>query len=660
VNRVRLAGAILGIALGIAALPVVAAPTLPDWLKQLQSLPLPPHDDQTNAVQLLDETEVTFQPDGTQRTLQRSAFRILRREGQQHGTATAHYNKDGKVLRMKGWSLPAQGKPFDADMKDSIETALVPGTESALITTARMKVMAIPASNPGSLVGYEIETVSRPAIVGEKWAPQFGLPVVRARMTVRLPPGWSFRANWFNGEPVAPQSLGQGAWRWELQDLPAIKGEAAMPDMAQLARYMVLAIDTPAAERSSFRDWNAMGRWFSGLLAARSEVTPELTGLVSSRAQGTANLFDRIKTLAESVQKDVRYVQVALDATGYQPRPPGEVLKTGYGDCKDKANLLRLLLEQIGVRSQLVLVNTDRGIVRADGVPAAVFNHAVIAIQLPADVPDSVRNSLSLVGDGKDALLLFDPTDDMTPFGRVGEHLRAGELLLVGSDGARLVHAPAGQPADNGVDRSVTMRLAADGSLSGEVRETWRGVWASRERGNAKTASHDQDLKRPVEQRLAGAVGNYRIEAASVSNRDSIDKPFEWQYSITARDYAKVAGDLLLVRPRVLGSKASAFLDTGEPRVNAVAFEVTHLDTDVMKVEIPPGYVVESLPEAVNRDIGFVAYRSRTRLEGRTLVYERSFEQKELDLPLERVPALRELYAAIDRDERAMAVLKKP
>lgn len=649
-----IAAAVLAAAVSSAA----AAP--PAWLKQLQSQPLPSHDDKTNAVQLLDETELTFLPDGSQHRVQRSAFRILRREGQRYGTASAGYNKDGKVVRMKGWSLPETGKPFEVDMKDAIETALVPGHEGSLITTVRMKMMAIPASAPGSLVGYEIETVSRPEIVSETWAPQFELPVVQARLTVSLPQGWSYHAKWFNGEAVAPTTHGAGTWRWEMSNLPAIKGEPAMPQVSSLARHMALSIEAPATARSSFRDWNEMGRWFNGLVSERSQMTPELAQLITARSEGKTTLLDRIKALSEAVQKDVRYVQVSLDATGYQPRAPGEVLKTGYGDCKDKANMLRLMLEQIGVRSHLVLVNTRRDAVRPDAVPSAIFDHAVIAIQLPPDLPAEVKGTLSLLGEEEGrSLLLFDPTDDLTPFGRVGQHLRAGELLLLTDDGAHLVHAPAGSPADNGVDRKVTMKLAADGSLSGEVRETWRGVWASLERERAESASHNQDLKRPVEQRLAGYVANYHIESATVANRDVVDKPFEWQYSFTARDYAKVAGDLLMVRPRVVGSKSSRVLDTGEPRVHPVAVDATHLDSDLMRVEIPAGYVVESLPEAVNVDIGFAAYRSRTRVEGGALVYERTFEQKELDLPLERVAALRDLYAAIDRDERSMAVLKK-
>jgi hypothetical protein len=364
--------------------------------------------------------------------------------------------------------------------------------------------------------------------------------------------------------------------------------------------------------------------------------------------------------LSEAVQKDVRYVQVALGTSGYQPRSPLEVLRTGYGDCKDKANYLRLMLQQVGVESHLVLVNTRQGVLREDSPPGARFDHAVIAIRLPSDLPASVLSGLAMIGDGsRGSLLLFDPTDELTPFGRVGEHLHAGHVLLVKDGSAQLVPAPTGVPAENGVDKTMTMKLGADGSLTGDVHESWRGVWANYERGRLFAASENSDLKKPVERRLAGSIANYLIASATVTSLATIEHPFEWRYSFTAPGYAKFAGELMMVRPRVLGLKAEGFLDTGKPRRNPVLFDAVHLDRDTIRITLPPEYVVDTLPEPLSLDVGFAVYRSQTRVEGNTLIYERSFEQKELAVPLSEVNALKELYGTIDRDERALLVLKK-
>ena len=51
-------------------------------------------------------------------------------------------------------------------------------------------------------------------------------------------------------------------------------------------------------------------------------------------------------------------------------------------------------------------------------------------------------------------------------------------------------------------------------------------------------------------------MATYQITKAAIGNLDVRDLPFEFQYSFVVRAYAKPAGDLLLVRPRVLGEKA--------------------------------------------------------------------------------------------------------
>jgi hypothetical protein len=109
----------------------------------------------------------------------------------------------------------------------------------------------------------------------------------------------------------------------------------------------------------------------------------------------------------------------------------------------------------------------------------------------------------------------------------------------------------------------------------------------------------------------------------------------------------------------VVGSKAESFLDDGEQRRNPVAYDSTHRDVDTMRIELPPGYKVESLPEPMNLATPFATYRRSTRIEAGALVYERVLELNALDIPLSQVEALREFQREIRRDERAMAVLKK-
>jgi hypothetical protein len=62
---------------------------------------------------------------------------------------------------------------------------------------------------------------------------------------------------------------------------------------------------------------------------------------------------------------------------------------------------------------------------------------------------------------------------------------------------------------------------------------------------------------------LTHSLGTFQILKAAVANKSVITAPLEWHYTLQADRYAKVAGDLLLVRPRVMGSQASGLLETG-------------------------------------------------------------------------------------------------
>jgi hypothetical protein len=63
------------------------------------------------------------------------------------------------------------------------------------------------------------------------------------------------------------------------------------------------------------------------------------------------------------------------------------------------------------------------------------------------------------------------------------------------------------------------------------------------------------------------------------------DRPFEWNYTLEAPNYAKTAGDLLLVRPRVLGNQSSALLETKEPRQYPIEFDGPEHDRDVFEID---------------------------------------------------------------------------
>lgn len=117
-------------------------------------------------------------------------------------------------------------------------------------------------------------------------------------------------------------------------------------------------------------------------------------------------------------------------------------------------------------------------------------------------------------------------------------------------------------------------------------------------------------------------------------------------------------GDLLLVRPRVIGTKAEGFMETKEPREFPVEFDGPVQDTDRFEITLPPGYGVDELPPPVDLDYGFASYHAKTEVEGNVIDDWRTFEVKQLSVPVSQAEGLKKFYRLVSGDERNTVVLK--
>jgi hypothetical protein len=639
--------------------PVSRAGDAPSWMHALTSAPVPDHDNKTDAVLLYSEDIVTVQGNGKIKHLTRRAFKILRVGGKEHGTAVAYIDAETKILSMKGWCIPAQGKDYEVKEKDAIETSLPGVANGELISDLRAKLLLIPASDPGNIVGYEIEQEERLYILQEEWLFQSSLPAREARLTLNLPSGWEYNVTWINYPEVKPTLTSPAQSQWVVSDVKAIRAEDDMPPWKGVAGQMLLSLLPPGdSQKKGFLSWAEMGKWEADLSQSRRDPSPEIKQKVAELTAKAPTTLAKMLALASFVQHDIRYVAIELGIGGLQPHPARDIYSHRYGDCKDKATLLSSMLKEIGVDSYFFDINTRRGGLGAQS-PAKLgwFNHEILAIRLPDDLKDpSLAAILTPPKIGR--ILIFDPTDDMTPFGQLSGSLQASYGLLVTADGGELLRLPQLSPETSGLRRSGKLTLSPSGTLSGEVQEVRLGDSGAYQRYVLRTTTQDKDRIKPIETALSHSLASFQITKASIGNLTVQDQPFIYNYSFTADRYAKPAGNLLIVRPRVLGNKSSDILERKEPRQYPVEFDGPQQDIDVYEITLPAGYEVDELPPPTDADYSFASYHSKTEVQGNVLRYKRTYEIKELSVPTSQLNDLKALYRIIASDERNTAVLK--
>ncbi len=152
---------------------------------------------------------------------------------------------------------------------------------------------------------------------------------------------------------------------------------------------------------------------------------------------------------------------MAIGAGGWVPAPAHEVLARGWGDCKEKSNLLVELLAAAGIRAHLVLLHAgDGGMVERELATPFVFNHCIVAAEMGADVAAGDP----VVG----GLLLVDPTSIEPGIVWLPPFCQGRPVLLVDGERSRWLEVPDRFELE-GRALEVRGRIGADGELVGEA-----------------------------------------------------------------------------------------------------------------------------------------------------------------------------------------------
>lgn len=629
----------------------------PDWLRAAAAAPLPKYPDEAKAVVLLLDETVTIQPNGDDIDHFRIAYKILRSSGRDRGTLDVEFGHDTKISIMKGWCIPATGKEMGVTEKDAVEK----GRFSEIIYfDDRDKVLNVPAPEPGNVIGFEYETLDRPYLQQQFWNFQGEDPVRQARFTLQVPADWEYNVRWVNHSEVSAQQDGPNQWHWEVQDVPGVDVEEDAPPEEALAGRAVLDFfpADPAVRQKTLNTWKEFGLWQGQLAAGRRDDSPDIEAKVKELTASSATTLDKMRAITQWMQSQIRYYGIEIGIGGYQPHPASLVFTNRYGDCKDKATLLSSMLKDIGVDSYYVFINVSRGVVRPDDPPFLGFDHAILAIRLPADVSASGLYA-TYQHPQLGTLLFFDPTNDLVPLGYIPSYLQANYGMLVTDQGGELVELPLLPPPTNRLMRIEQFSLDSTGNLQGTVEEIRWGGPATQTREEIR-ATEARDARADVlESFLASFVPGAELTNAKAENLENTADNLVLNYQFVAQNYAQSSGDLLLVRPRVVGEWANPLLeDTSKTRKYAVDLGSTKLMSDVVQISLPEGYVVADLPAPVKADYPFASYSSKVECDGKVLKYTRTLQVKSVVVPTEQLADLKTFYEQIAEDESSSAVLK--
>jgi hypothetical protein len=625
----------------------------PQWGLDAAKTPTPAYVKDAASVVLYDEYLETVDAQGRAVEREREVKRILKPQGRSEAMCGVSYDVDEKINYFRVWTIAADQKQYQAQDTDFIDVG--DNAIPIMLSTRKARVVHPPAADVGATIICESEELLEPYLQETVWEIQHTIPVVFQALEVDLPPGRAHSEAWHKFPSVKPVEVAPNHWRWEIKDMPALdlREVKSPPEWSALAARMSVQWGDAAVEGKD-NQWRAIGQWVSTLEANRPDPSPEITAQTQSLIAGAPDFYAKLSRITEYIQKNIRYFIVIRGIGGLQAHPAANIFRNRYGDCKDKTTLLISMLQAAGIHAVYMPVDSHRGVVDPDA-PSLYGNHMITAIEIPADVQDPRLKAIVKARDGR-RYLIFDPTDERTPVGNLRSEEQGSFGTLAAGASSQIIALPVLDPDTNGSERKGSFTLAEDGTLTGSIDSFSFGPKGADLREFLKF-TNDKQRREYWENSVAATLPGVTLDAFEFTEPAALDKPIEFHFKVTARQYSHQAGPLLLVRPRVVGSFAHPFND--KTRAYPIDLNATGRWRDSFDIAIPPGYIVDETPDPVSLDLDFASYHSSVSAKGNLLHYEREYIVRQVEIPPAKAASFRLLENTILSDEKNAAILKK-
>jgi hypothetical protein len=364
--------------------------------------------------------------------------------------------------------------------------------------------------------------------------------------------------------------------------------------------------------------------------------------------------MDRIRAIGRYVQ-DLGYIAIQMGLSrgeGYRPHAASDVFAKSYGDCKDKANLLKAMLSTVGIESYLVVICADdRGFVRKEWPSPQQFNHCIVAIRA-ADDSSGVVLSHATLG----PLLFFDPTDPETPVGNLPDEEQGSWALLIDHDAGDLVRVPLAPPERNRTERTIDAEIDSTGAVRGAIHESSLGREATSERRIYHRAN-EEAYREAVEAWVRRGAANASVSTVQPRDDERRDR-FDLDVAFTAGGYAQVMGrGLMIFRPAIVSRIDRLSLDAVSRKYPIVLDGWD--DAVTAGTKLPAGFEVEELPKPVTLDTPFGSYSARAETRDGMLRFTRSFRINPMPVPAEQYESVRRFFESVRAAESVPVVLSQ-
>ena len=326
----------------------------------------------------------------------------------------------------------------------------------------------------------------------------------------------------FNGYNIARQvnnKSDEDVYTYVIQNTQALKDEEDAPGPTHIAPHLLIMNKYAELSDSRITYFNTLADqygWYRQLVKQVGNDPSTIKAKVEELTKGISDDIQKVKTIYQWVQDNVRYIAYEDGIAGFKPDKAQEVLRKKYGDCKGMGNLMAEMLKAINLDGRICWLGTNHIAYDYSTPSLGVDNHVICAWMY------------------KGKTYFLDATEKYIGFGETAERIQGRQVLIEDGDKYILQNIPVVTQSQNTSFEKRILSVKGN-NLEGKVQQSWKGEskeWLLSQLHDIKKEKQEDALK----EFLAKGKSNYQINNLKIININDYNSDLKIEYDLVYKD----------------------------------------------------------------------------------------------------------------------------
>jgi hypothetical protein len=516
------------------------------------------------------------------------------------------------------------------------------------------KTFTLSDVQPGSIIEYHyMIDFAEYLVFNSHWTLSEELFTKLGKYTLKPYGQFTLQWSWPNGlpegtAPPAQQNDARGNYiRMEAKDIPAFQVEDDMPPENAM-KYMVDFIYSEGdLEKDPDKFWKKQGKKmddaaesFVNKRKAMEQAVAQIVSPSDSPEVKLQKIYTKVQSFRNTSYEVGKTEQEQKRTKEKENNNVEDIWKRGYADGYQITWLFLGLARGAGFDASPVRISTrDDHFFRNNIMNVRDLNTNVVLVKL----------------EGKD--LYFDPGSAFTPFGMLPWSETGTPGLKLDKDGGAWITTPNPDSSTSQIIRKADLALTSEGSLEGRLKVTFMGLeamWRRVEERNEDEAHRKKVLEDYVKEIIPVGI---EVELTNKPDWTSSAPALVAEYTLKVPGWVSGAGKRALMPVGLFGGPEKHMYEHST-RVHPLYFHYMNEKADDLRIELPLGWQISSLPQPVTNDAKLLVYTMKAENDKGALHLERHLKCSLTILEQKYYNALRTFYQSVRSADEQQIVLQ--